>query len=335
MQKKEGGGNNKNNNSGDIAPLFSETIEYLVLCGGAIRALAHSAAIAAFEKESGIECLGKQLRGAAGTSMGSIMACLVLAGYSGKEMMELCLNIEFSKLVCTDTLSVESLIKDWGLNDGKLIETFIGLALAKKEIPVDATFEEFCLLTNGKDLRVVATELDTSTSLIFSKDTTPKMRVVDALIMSSTLPLFMIRRKTEGGKHIVDGGFLRNFPFDEFGSPSTTLGFYLASYEQEQEPNENTHHEIEHLWEYIHATFMCALHFVERAQVEDMKKNSGIYKHHIVRVNANDMSLYDFKMSVEHRKDNLEKVYDCMRKKMQPMILSAKFFIQKLANSLK
>ena len=86
-----------------------------------------------------------------------------------------------------------------------------------------ATFADFRRF-GFRDLSVVTTNISTHKAVIFSADTTPDVAVVDALLMSQSIPLFFEAPRFDGkrlgsGDYYGDGGMLNNYPIHLFDEP--------------------------------------------------------------------------------------------------------------------
>lgn len=74
------------------------------------------------------------------------------------------------------------------------------------------------------DLHVVATNVSTQTSDVFSASRTPDVAVADAVRMSMSVPLFFESMQFDGhqfgtGDHYSDGGVMRNYAINIFDQP--------------------------------------------------------------------------------------------------------------------
>jgi NTE family protein len=109
----------------------------------------------------------------------------------------------------------------------------------------DFTFEdlkELSTTNEAKELYLIGANLSTGYSEIFSYETTPNMKVVDAVRISMSLPFFFssVKHKITGDIY-VDGGLFDNYPIDLFDDKrylqmgsgyyfnSETIGFKLES----------------------------------------------------------------------------------------------------------
>lgn len=83
-----------------------------------------------------------------------------------------------------------------------------------------ATFADF-QKRGFRDLHVVATNISRHTTVVFNVAETPDVAVVDALIMSQSIPLFFEALQFDGkeigqGEYFADGGVLNNYPLQMF-----------------------------------------------------------------------------------------------------------------------
>jgi NTE family protein len=86
-----------------------------------------------------------------------------------------------------------------------------------------ATFRDF-QRADRRNLYVVATNLSRQRTEVFSVDTTPDVAVVDALLLSQSIPLYFEAPRFDGlqlgqGDYYTDGGVLDNYPLQLFDEP--------------------------------------------------------------------------------------------------------------------
>lgn len=101
--------------------------------------------------------------------------------------------------------------------------------------PHDLTFEVFYKHT-GIDFRLTSTNITKGNSYIFSKESTPKFPVIEAVQMSMNIPILYRPIEITGGSPLdgqwVDGGMLNNYPIHAFDSkdgktPKGLVGFRI------------------------------------------------------------------------------------------------------------
>lgn len=186
-----------------------------VFSGGGIKGVALIGAYEVLEEK------GFTFKRLAGTSAGAIIAALIAAGYTSKEMASMMKEMDLNEFLDTRKTLLPFHLAKWlllyfrmGLYRGDLLEEWVGKKLARKGI---YTFKDMPPDT----LRVVASDLSTGRMLILpddlekygiSKETYPVSR---AIRMSCSIPyLFepVKLRSLSGTNVIVDGGILSNFP---------------------------------------------------------------------------------------------------------------------------
>lgn len=221
-------------------------VRNLVFEGAGIRGIAYCGAIQEMEARdlmSNIEKVG-------GTSSGAIVALTLSLGYTGKEIEHLISTTKFKKLNDGGFFfigGINRINKYFGWYKGRKMEKWLGKIIEQKTGNADITFEE--LHQKGfKDLYITGTSLTKQKAIIFSRETFPKMKVRDAVRISSSIPLYFEPvfidssgtlvyhpKQTKGLDVLVDGGIVENFPihiFDKETADLTTLGFRLDHNEQ-------------------------------------------------------------------------------------------------------
>lgn len=179
----------------------------ILLSGGGIRGLAHIGALQELQKR-GFLAFVKEW---AGVSAGSILALMLVLGYTLTELKNFCEQFDFTNIVDLD--DAPSMVINFGLDTGERMKRLLEALLKEKGYPVNLTFEE---LANRKrpNLRIFATDLNKGEIVVFSIDKSPQFKVVDAVRASSSLPVyFQPVVDTFTGNILVDGGVISNYPF--------------------------------------------------------------------------------------------------------------------------
>jgi NTE family protein len=239
-----------------VVTAFAQTrseIKNLVFEAAGIRGIAYCGAIREMESQQLLNNIEK----VAGTSSGAIMALAVSLGYSGAEIENLIGNTNFKKFNDGHFLFVGGISrvkKYFGWYRGKKLEKWLGEMIVHKTGNADVTFAQ--LHKKGfKDLYVTGTCLNKQRAVIFSYETSPNMKVKDAVRISTAIPLYFEAvfmdssgnvithpKEKQGLDVMVDGGFLENFPihiFDEKGTDSSTVGFRIDPDAQIKNDREN------------------------------------------------------------------------------------------------
>lgn len=186
-----------------------------VFSGGGIKGLA---LIGAYEE---LETRGFTFKRIAGTSAGSIIASLVAAGYTSKELRELVAEVELSQFLDTRRTWLPLPFTKWlflywrlGLYRGRAFEDWLTMKLAEKGVYTFADLPK-------EKLRVVASDLTNGRLLVLPDNLVDlgvpidSFPVAKAIRMSCSIPYFFepVKLKSlDGTNIIVDGAVLSNFP---------------------------------------------------------------------------------------------------------------------------
>ncbi|AOZ91476.1 patatin-like phospholipase family protein [Paenibacillus crassostreae] len=217
--------------------------------GGGVRGISLAGAVQSAEQADVV------FQKLAGTSSGAIVASLLAAGYTSKEMKEIIQQMPFSSFLTRSPVfntkyigpPLRVMLKK-GLYSGEALEQWIRRILMKKNI------SKFSDLPSGK-LQIIASDITNGRILIIpdglreygiNPDT---FEIAKAIRMSTSIPYFFdpvmlrLRGTAARGKsfseqfiYIVDGGLLSNFPlwlFDNDKSTTTglsipTIGFQMV-----------------------------------------------------------------------------------------------------------
>lgn len=186
----------------------------LVFEGGGVKGIAYVGALKVLESKN---ILADVVR-IGGTSAGAINAVLLAAGYDSKEQQKILYDLDFNKFM-DDSFGLardtKRLLSEFGWHKGEYFRTWIGDLIAKKLGSPNATFNDF-RIQNRPDLYLIGANISTGFGEVFSVEHTPTMRVLDAVRISMSLPLFFSAIRNVRGDVFVDGGLLNNYPIKLF-----------------------------------------------------------------------------------------------------------------------
>jgi predicted acylesterase/phospholipase RssA len=207
-----------------------------------------------------------------GSSAGSILALLLALGMSVDEILDVALNLNVPEFV---KLRIGSFFNKFGFVDlGPIREKLVEVC------GCDPTFEELDM-----KIYVSAFCLNTSTTEYFSRDTHPKMKVIDAVCMSMAIPLIFACGKYDG-KTYVDGGTQEQYPMipflDKKPHEVTCVKLKMDRVYQEQINNPR---------QYVEALIRSSL--TNRVEYSEYTK--------IIEINVGDANIFDFSMSYEDK----------------------------------
>ena len=137
-----------------------------------------------------------------GSSAGAIMALFLALGMSIDEILDASLSLNVTEFV---KLRIGSFFNKFGFVDmGPIRKKLVQICKC------DPTFEELDM-----KIYVSAYCLNSSTTEYFSRDTHPKMKVIDAVCMSMAIPVVFACGSYEG-KTYIDGGTQERYPLAPF-----------------------------------------------------------------------------------------------------------------------
>jgi NTE family protein len=207
-----------------------------------------------------------------GSSAGSILALFLALGMSIDEIYDVALNLNVPEFV---KLRIGSFFNKFGFVDlGPVREKLVEICGS------DPTFEELDM-----KIYISAFCLNTSTTEYFSRDTHPKMKVIDAVCMSMAIPLIFACGKFEG-KTYVDGGTQEQYPMVPFldKKPHEVTCIKLKTDRVYQEEINNPRQFVESL---IRSTLTNRVEYGENINPID--------------INVGDTNIFDFNMSYEDK----------------------------------
>lgn len=200
----------------------------LVFEGGGVLGINYVGALKAFEEK------GYRIQRCAGTSAGSVISALIIAGYNSDELTKIIYNTDFNIFRQPTRIGKVfvvgkylSLLFDKGKYDSIVIERWMHGLLKKKGI---TKFKH--VMSNGESrLKVVAADI-TKRRMLILPDDLPRYgidpyeySIANAVRMSCTIPFYFTPVELKYNNKlsfIVDGGLLSSFPiwiFDVEGIP--------------------------------------------------------------------------------------------------------------------
>lgn len=133
--------------------------------------------------------------------------------FSGKVIMEISEEI------------VANFMTSWGLTTGEAYRDLIGKFADTWEPGASLwTFADLARERPGKSLHITALNVSRQRYEVFGVETTPGLRIVDAILASASIPLvFMPWRSPLTGEFYCDGGVIEQFPWRHVVDHNNTL----------------------------------------------------------------------------------------------------------------
>ena len=191
----------------------------LVFKGGGVKAFAYHGAVEVLEQYD----ILSQIERVAGTSAGAIMATLLSFRLSAEKTIELFNTIDYSQIapskqsdeifenatksssflsgferVLGGVDALRRFVNRYGVRSSEIFHYWLQELVASNcDGNGNATFLEFTE-RGFRELYIVAANLSKKSEAIFSANTTPNVSVADAILMSSSLPLFFEAPQFDG-----------------------------------------------------------------------------------------------------------------------------------------
>ncbi len=219
--------------------------ENIVFSGGGMLGLAYAGILRFWE------LAGFKPRRLLGVSAGGLAALCYCLGYTPAEMKGLLLNADFGVL---KDWSIWNARDKYSICTGDALKTMIHSIIKRKLRTSDLTFQHLYRL-NGIKFITSATRVEDHTSVFFSVDTTPKMSVAEAVLLSCSVPA-IFPPGFRNGSTFIDGGIKCNFPLHKFDSEEPnrkTFGFLVTTDRSKSKMRRNLKNEnvFAYLWAVI------------------------------------------------------------------------------------
>ncbi|OIK11753.1 hypothetical protein BIV60_17695 [Bacillus sp. MUM 116] len=274
-----------------------------VFSGGGIKGFALIGACQEIENQ------GFEFERVAGTSAGSIVAALIAAGYTSKEVYQLLEELDITTMLDPRKTFIPFSFAKWllvyfklGLYKGNAFEKWMTEKLEAKGIK---TFSDL----PQKKLRVVASDLSNGQLIVLPDDlekygiTPDSFPIAKAIRMSCSIPYFfepVKLRSIEGINVIVDGGVLSNFPMwlfdtDDGRKIRPVIGIKLSPSEYEHQK-----HKI------LNGIQLFGALFETMKDAHDARYISKKHAKNIIFIPAEGVSLIEFNLKDEKKQKIVE-----------------------------
>lgn len=247
----------------------------LVMSGGGIKGICHIGALKALEDIG----LLKNITTYVGSSAGAMAAVFLYIGYSAKEIYELFEMINLSKV---KDIAFTNLLTQYGIDNGKPLEMIFEKLCLGKNVDPKVTFKEMFNKTH-KTLIITTTCVNDKKVHYLSHETTPNLRILTALRMSISIPIYFtpVRYKK---KYYIDGACIDSFPIHLFNDNlDEVIGLFISDVHD----NVNNINNIE---EYLYHTIQCLL---EGHSINSIKG----YEHVSINIISKNMNAVDFSLN--------------------------------------
>lgn len=181
----------------------------LILSGGGSAGILYAGVFKALDELN----ILKNIKTMIGVSAGTLYTFMYLMGYTTSEIVKFAETFDGKKLTTIknfESLSFDKIFIEYGLDNGESFKkVFIKIA-KQKNIDPDITLLEFYKLNKIKFV-IGVTNIDTIEQEYFSYDSTPNIKLIDAIRATCSIPIYFTPHKINN-KLYVDGGCMNNFP---------------------------------------------------------------------------------------------------------------------------
>jgi predicted acylesterase/phospholipase RssA len=193
----------------------------LVLSGGAVKSVVLLGAVKYLEEND----LIKDFKNYIGSSAGAIIIFFIIIGYKSEEINKILIT-EIKNIINLNYDNIDNFLMDYGIDNTNKNKEILKKYLYKKTELNDITFIEFTK-KYGLNLIITGTNLTTRETDYFNINNNPEMSIIDALVITSCLPL--IYKPIEYNDNLyIDGGIYNNFAYNYFKNKNDTLGINVT-----------------------------------------------------------------------------------------------------------
>lgn len=291
----------------------------IVFEGGSSKAYAYISVIEELSNRN----LFKNIKRFAGTSIGSLFAVLCATNVSPQIIRQVISTTNFAEILSPEKCLIRKLWNLWrslGFYSNDNLRDFYKVIFEKCSIPLSLTFEDV-YQNYEHELYVVSSNITKQIPIIFNHITHPNLLVIDALVMSSCIPVYYQPFIYNDEKY-VDGGLVDNYPLWIFNDVSLlhsgeldkiethkinpkTLGLKLLDAHEE-----NTYKLFvgEYLTPTLSTYFMGMINAMSH-QIE-RKDISESYIKNTISIKTPEISITDFNLTNDEKK----KLEECGKK---------------------
>lgn len=222
----------------------------LVLSGGSIKGSMMIGMLKYFEER---DIVLEYLNEIVGTSIGSLIALLIVIGYKSDELKNLFYTMNFEEL---KDLSLKHLETGYGFDDGQKMIDFIKHLMVNKKIDPEVTFYELHKMT-GITFACSSYNVSKKIGVFFDHISNPDMPIFLGVRSSMNIPLLFCPVLYKGD-YYVDGGLTCNLPIRYVkGELKTTLSVAF------EETNYTKKNKIDNIEEYLYNLLKSIFNQVE------------------------------------------------------------------------
>ena len=164
------------------------------------------------------------------TSVGTLLSVIILLDYDWETLDKFIIKRPWSQLFQYDITQCIDSFDKCGMYDKQILEKSLRPLLKGVDMDVDTTLYEFYQYTETQ-IYFYAVEINSFSLEVFTHETHPEMKLVDAIYASCSLPMIFQPLFLGENKAYLDGGLFLNYPIQEClritqADPEEVLGVY-------------------------------------------------------------------------------------------------------------
>lgn len=277
------------------AIISKQPAEILVLSGGGVKGISLIGSISALEEKGLLENITTY----AGTSIGGIVGCMILIGYTGKELFDYVIQYNLENIMNID---LANLINDYCVDNGKMLEKFLEELIKNKGIDPNISLLELYKKTEKRLIVTTVCLNDPSRAIYLWYATHPTLPLITALRMTSALMPYYSSVIYEG-KLYGDGGYIDNYPMRIFRNKlDKVIGLFIM----EDITFMNTDDINKDIICYIARLFKCFQRGININCIKGFEKYSHI-------INVNGVSAISYGISADVKKELYDVGYNSIK----------------------
>ena len=187
-------------------------LDTLFLSGGGVNCIAFLGVFKYFFDKGIIQPDLKGIQNIVCVSGSSLYTLPLMLGYSLDVTIKICLSLNNEDFINYKDFDINNIFNDFGLYDNTFISHLCSVILNKKGISKNITMKEFYNITKINWV-LKTTNLTKYRIEYINHKTNPDLPIVDAIRMSSSVPL-VFKPITYKDQLYVDGGLCGNYPIE-------------------------------------------------------------------------------------------------------------------------
>lgn len=246
--------------------MTSGNYDSLVISGGGVKGFLSLGAIQYYIDYGLLDI--NNIKEFAGTSIGSVICLLLICGYTPKEILGEVGGI-MSNLIDFENINILELVNNYGFTRiDRFVSQISEMVISKLgEIP---SLKRLYELTNKKFV-VCATNLTKMKVEIYSHEETPHLSCINAVKISSSLPI-IFGRISYRGCFVADGGILNNVPHDYITRDSEKMLCIVTV------GGDSSLNKSEGIFSYFYRLIMAPIYHLTSIRCSHIRKNADLLK---------------------------------------------------------